>query len=284
MEDSRTSMLKALQAECSAEAMAWLIQTCDALAGAGAPERLDHASAQCGRRLGRGAIAADQGPIATRCGPLSIAGRPVAELGRTCLIAAAAGAPDGSAQALVGHYRGADEAERAAVVRALAVIDAQGDSKPLALEAGRANSQVLLGAVMLGNPYPAAHYSEAEFDQMVLKALFVGMPLAGVVGLAARAGPGLSRMCEDYYDERIAAGREAPADIWLALAPHASERGESLLLDNLTHPNPRHRFFAIVAAGARAAQRPGLRDALRSRTASETDPSCLEATALALAH
>jgi len=47
----------------------------------------------------------------------------------------------------------------------------------------------------------------------VLKALFIGLPLARVAGLAARTTAELVRMVDAYASERQAAGRPIPADV-----------------------------------------------------------------------
>ena len=49
------------------------------------------------------------------------------------------------------------------------------------------------------------------------KALFIGVPIARIVGLRRRLNPDLSRMARDYASERRAAGRTVPADLSLAL-------------------------------------------------------------------
>jgi len=144
--------------------------------------------------------------------------------------------------------------------------------KPLALDAGRTNSQALLGALAIGNPYPAAHYSDDEFNAMVLKAIFVGLPAEFVAGLARRANADLSRRCEDYADERLAAGRSLPPGIWLALAPHAGPKGEALLERFAADPDAQHRRLAAAAIASALPGRPAWRDRLSVRRRMETDP------------
>lgn len=126
------------------------------------------------------------------------------------------------------YFRAGDKTEQLLVLRALALLDDDGRLKPIALDAGRRNDTALFAALALDNPYPAAYYDEREFNQLVLKALFLEQPLARVRGLAARANSELSRMCEDYAQEREAAGRAVPGDIWLALLPCASQSGRAL--------------------------------------------------------
>jgi hypothetical protein len=78
--------------------------------------------------------------------------------------------------------------------------------------------ETVFRAIACDNPYPAAHFPEASFNQMVLKAVFVGAPVSRIVGLSRRATPELRRMAEDYASERRAAGRAVPEDVTLVLS------------------------------------------------------------------
>jgi hypothetical protein len=42
---------------------------------------------------------------------------------------------------------------------------------------------VLSQALALDNPYPAAYYTGHEFNQLILKAVFMGLPIERTVGL-----------------------------------------------------------------------------------------------------
>jgi hypothetical protein len=84
-----------------------------------------------------------------------------------------------------------------------------------AVEACRTNAQVIFEAIACDNPYPFRYFPELNFNQMVLKALFIGSPLARVIGLEERITSELIRMAEDYASERRAAGRPVPEDITL---------------------------------------------------------------------
>jgi hypothetical protein len=114
------------------------------------------------------------------------------------------------------------------------------------------------------------------FNQLVLKCLFNGLPVERIVGLTRRGNPELARMCEDYVGERLAAGRSVPADIWLALEPHASAAGIALILSYLDHDDPRHRRYAALALSRRQAE-PPVATALSRRRACETDPAARDA-------
>jgi len=174
-------------------------------------------------------------------------------------------------------FRAGDESERAAIVRSLSLLPEGATLKPIALEAGRVNSVTLFGALALDNPYPAAHYSEREFNQVVLKTMFMGLAVGAVVGLERRANAELARMCGDFYDERTAAGRSAPVDIWLALVPFATGARLDLAKQHLAHADAAHRFHAAVALGRRGARYPELRALLAERAKHETDSRVLAA-------
>ena len=174
-------------------------------------------------------------------------------------------------------FRLGDENERVSIVRALGLLPDGPGLKAVALEAGRVNSVALFSALALDNPYPAEHYTDHEFNQLVLKAMFMGQPIGRIVGLEARANEDLSRMSEDFYDERTAAGRPAPVDIWLALVPHASPRGIELAKQHVSHADPGHRFHAALSLGRAAERLPELRDLLGDRRLRETDDRVLRA-------
>ncbi len=113
-----------------------------------------------------------------------------------------------------------DNAERCALMRGLGLWDAIAAAQvPVAVEACRTNVKDVFAAIACDNPYPARYFSEAQFNQMVLKALLLGLGLARVEGLGRRRNPELTRMVSAYANERRHAGRALPADIDLAIGP-----------------------------------------------------------------
>jgi hypothetical protein len=228
------------------------------------------------RQLGQARLAMEPMTLATPAGDLDVSTWTAADAGRVVLLLEAARLQPARGVELVTHtYRQGDEVERTAVARGLSLFPDGAALKPLALDIGRTNSLPLFAALALANPYPAAYYSDHEFNQLVLKVAFMGLALEAIIGLSRRANPELSRMCEDYLDERIAANRPAPVDIWLALAPCASERGEQLLIEYAGHSDIRHRYYAALALLQRQAINPALRQVLVARLPAETDDRIL---------
>jgi hypothetical protein len=103
--------------------------------------------------------------------------------------------------------------ERQAVLRVLAALPEPARFVELAVDACRTNIETVFAAIACDNDYPARHFPAPAFDHMVLKALFIGAPLARIAGLASRTTGELVRMVDAYISERRAAGRPIPADV-----------------------------------------------------------------------
>jgi hypothetical protein len=107
-------------------------------------------------------------------------------------------------------YRNGDAAEKRAVLRALPHLGLPAATvRPILLDALRTNDTRLVTAA-LG---PAARpLDAAAWRQGVLKAVFMGLPLADVADLDERADAELAAMLAGLAEERRAAGRSLPAD------------------------------------------------------------------------
>lgn len=211
-----------------ADGRAWLQAS---VAGLGAPldrEGFATTFTAAARRVGRAVPAPSAEALARlRAGGVtwSVESWELDDLTRAALLLRAAAAlSPGAFEALVEEtYRHGDSRERQAVLRTLALLPAPERFLPLAIEACRTSIQPLFEAIACENPYPAAHFPEPNFNQMVLKALFTGVALRRIRGLGDRITPELARMAADYASERRAAGRSVPADIgWLVDAKGAA--------------------------------------------------------------
>lgn len=119
--------------------------------------------------------------------------------------------------AALACFTAGDAAEQESWLRAVTLLPLPEQFTPQVIDACRTNILPVFRAVALGNPFPSRYFPELNFNQLVLKALFNGVPLAGIVGLPQRRNAELARMAGDYAAERRAAGRTVPEDIGLAL-------------------------------------------------------------------
>ena len=179
--------------------------------------------AGCGRRLGSAPLAmsaSEHELIAAQAVP-SPEGWPLAAVGRAALLHLACerlGPVEGLALA-ERLFRTGDNDERVAVLKALPALPHPERFVELAVDACRSHVQGVFEAIACENPYPARCFPELNFNQLVLKAFFVGVAVQRIEGLAARRGPELVRMALAYASERRAAGRSVPSDLELVTGP-----------------------------------------------------------------
>jgi hypothetical protein len=100
-----------------------------------------------------------------------------------------------------------------------------------ATDAVRSNMGVVLDAIALHNPYPAQHFSEAAWNQLVLKVIFNDKPIHFITGLEERANEPLARTLSDFAHERRAAGRKVAPQVWRLVSKFMDEA----LLEDMKH-------------------------------------------------
>jgi hypothetical protein len=114
-------------------------------------------------------------------------------------------------------YRG-DTAEKCAVLRCLPLLSEPERYLLVATDSVRSHVQPVLEAIACENPFPARHFDDVAFNQLVMKAYFTGVPASRIFGLHDRKNAELSRMATDFASERRAAGRPVPTDLSMVIA------------------------------------------------------------------
>jgi hypothetical protein len=115
-------------------------------------------------------------------------------------------------------YRRGDFREQSAILQSLILLPRPERFVTLAVEACRTNVGDVFEAIACENIYPATHFADLNFNQLVIKAFFVGIAVSRIARLKERKTAELRRMAADYASERRAAGRSVPADIDLVLS------------------------------------------------------------------
>jgi hypothetical protein len=171
--------------------------------------------------------------------------------------------------------------ERCGALRALAVLGRGAVAADAVMDACRVSAVELFEAAVAENPYAARVLPDHEFRQATLKAAFLGISLARIMGVEERADAELSRMLLSYVTEREVAGRSVPADIWPIVAAHPTPGLVAKLCGYLEHPAEAHRLGAACAIGRIGDVR--AQPFLRDRLVRETDRAVRRALERAIA-
>ena len=254
-------VLDAQWRDASDDAKAWLsrqLMACDDV------DALTIALAMARRKVGTGAVReAEAKPWLTQW--------TLADVARVKLLLTAQDAEIIDAQKLVvTAYKQGDEYEKEAILKGLCLLDPNGSLVELAVDACRTNVLTMLSAIALENPYASAFFPEHPFNQMVLKCLFLGFDISRVWQLDTRTNPSMSRMCYDYLRERVAAGRDFPASIWLAIRLQDLPGAEETFLQYVGHSDERQRFYITRSITRDAPVGAAVLQTLKARLEDET--------------
>jgi hypothetical protein len=117
-----------------------------------------------------------------------------------------------------------DLREHEAACRVITLMENPEQYLEFVTDSCRTNALNIFEAIALGNPYPKRYFSAASFDQMVVKAMFMGLPLKPIVGLQERKTAETIRIAQYYCDELTSAGRALPKDIELVLETQKEQK------------------------------------------------------------
>lgn len=203
---------------------AWLDAQIAALAKDSADAALEIALGMAPRKLGKAQLALSDPDLAAADQAIAgwdPRGWSVTDAARILLLS---GLPSGSkpfAERFRALCRTADVAELTTLYRGLPLYPDPAALEEQVGEGLRSNMRGVFEAIAHRNPYPKAHFDQHRWNHMVLKALFIGSPLAPIQGLDERANPELARIMCDFAHERWAAGRPVPFEIWRCVGPFA---------------------------------------------------------------
>jgi len=228
----------------------WLRESVATLKGGGTDRDLFRCISLASRKLGKAPLALDAAALA-----VAEKARPgwdpapwtVDQAARIRLLLAAATDSDTFVRRLDQLCATADLDELVAFYCGLPIYPDPPHHRLRAAEGLRTNMKVVFEAVAHRNPYPAEQLPEDAWNQMVLKALFVGSTLAPIVGLDSRANAILARMLGDYAHERWSAGRQVSPELWRCVGPFASGQLLADLGRVLETGTPPERAAAVLA-------------------------------------
>jgi|SRR5579883_1306839 hypothetical protein len=239
-----------LRRQLPGDATDWLEAQAAAVAGGPSDRALFLAISLVHRRIGKAdlALSADDVAAAEAARPgWRPAGWSVDQAARVFLLLASGGPPERFAERLEQLFVTADVGELIAFYRGLPLYPEQPRYVERAAEGVRTNMKAVFEAVAHNNPYPAEQFSEQRWNQMVVKALFIGSTLHPIQGLERRWNADLMRMLCDYAHERWAAGRSVSYELWRGVGPFADAAAIDDLARVLDRGAPVERQAAALA-------------------------------------
>ncbi|RYZ04974.1 MAG: hypothetical protein EOO73_21510 [Myxococcales bacterium] len=109
-------------------------------------------------------------------------------------------------------FEGGELGEQVSLLRVLAALPEPERFLETGLQACRTNARDVFEAIVCENAFLSAHFPELNFNQAVMKAIFMEVSIHRIERLEPRITPELARMASSYASERRAAGRPVPAD------------------------------------------------------------------------
>jgi hypothetical protein len=244
-------LTRCIERTVPSDAVAWFHQTLREVSAGPDESKLVRALALAPRRLGRADLAFAENDLANADALRSgwdLTGLSVDQAGRIALVLASYRGDDQAfAETIEALCRMAEVNELIAHYRGFAVFPAAPLLLGRAREGIRSAITPVFEAVAHRNPYPRAMFDQNAWNQMVLKAVFIGSRLDPIQGLDERANPDLAAMLVDYAHERWAAARTVSPELWRCVGPFADERGVNALATVLKTGQAEERLAAAIA-------------------------------------
>ncbi len=223
IKDVRAAILNWLETQLSAESFNWLKSTGETLKSNPEDWKLFTSFSSVPRHTGKQKIKLSDDQIKS-ADALRNGWNPshwtVDQLGRTFLILCYAdNGKELFFEKLDKIFNTSDLGESVTLYQSLPILPFPEDLKYRAAEGVRSNITTVFNAVALHNPYPKDYLDEDPWNQIVLKALFVGSPLYQIMGLDERANKTLARILVEYAHERISADRVVSPELWRPVGP-----------------------------------------------------------------
>lgn len=143
----------------------------------------------------------------------------------------------------------ADIREQIALFSALRWMPHQEDLVESAVDGLRSNIVDIYDSIALDNPFPQEHFTDEAWTQMVLKAIFISRPLHRIHGIEARRNQALAEAISDLAHERWAAGRVITPEAWRSCIGFIDERiaGDIAKMAESENPDDRAAAALVVA-------------------------------------
>ena len=117
-----------------------------------------------------------------------------------------------------------DMHEQQALYAALPLMPYPKEMLTRAIDGCRTNMTLIFDAIALNNPFPPTYFPDANWNQLVLKSIFMQRPIFRIQQLDERRNQALAEIASDFAHERWAAGRPVMPELWRLVVPFLNEK------------------------------------------------------------
>ena len=119
-----------------------------------------------------------------------------------------------SVQSITTLISVADTREQVTIYKSIPYLTNASHFASIVVNGIRTNIVDVFDAIALNNPYPASNFSQDEWNQMILKAIFMERPIYQIKDVDHRKNKKLAHILFDYARERWAASRRVTPELW----------------------------------------------------------------------
>ncbi len=135
-------------------------------------------------------------------------------------------------------FETAEMQEAVALTKSLPYLANPSNFMLRATDAVRSNMGPVFDAIAFDNTYPRDYFSEAAWNQLVLKCIFNDKAIHQIIGLDERANAELAMTLSDFAHERWSAGRRVPSQVWRLIPRFMNETLQSDIEKLVLSENP----------------------------------------------
>ncbi|MEO0731561.1 MAG: EboA domain-containing protein [Bacteroidota bacterium] len=223
----------------------WLDKKLTKLADDGKPRDFYLAFSACSRFVPQEVVTVTDPAVEDRYPNFSAAEWTQDELARILLMTALP--LETNVQILDDLFATADYRETIALYKGLFWLENAAEFVPRAREGLRTNMTGVFDALALDNPYPHTYLPEEAWNQMALKAMFMGRPMYRIYRIEDRLNAQLAEIFLDFAEERTSAHRKVSPELWRFTSGFPSERLQKALVKIMTEGDELERLAATKA-------------------------------------
>ncbi|MBN7809825.1 EboA domain-containing protein [Algoriphagus sp. H41] len=225
--ESKAFLLEVLGRSAAQKSLSWLQGQMEKLATEPVPAKFFLAFSQASRHFKKEALAlsdADKAKAASLVEGFEPAFWNELQAARTVLLLSYPQEKAKWLEVVNQLFETGDMYEQQALYAALPLMPFPEDLLARAIDGCRTNMTLIFDAIALNNPFPPRYFPEANWNQLVLKSIFMQRPLYRIQKLDERRNPALADIASDFAHERWAAGRPVMPELWRLVVPYLNDR------------------------------------------------------------